>query len=215
MSLNLIISVILLGIALSADAFSVAVTDGLIYVDINKKRSIFIAAMFGIFQALMPLLGYWAVEGISVLVGSAAGEKAGQIMATIVTWVSFALLLFIGLKMLIESIKEVKKPDEEKTPKKFSYKEVLIMAVATAIDALASGVALHDENFIPSSISWQIFPSVTIIMCCTFVISLIGVFLGKQIVKLFKGKPEISGIIGGIILVLLGTWVVLSHYIGL
>ena len=208
---KIFIEVILLGVALSMDAFSVALTDGLTYSDINKKKSFFIAGVFGFMQALMPLIGFWLVELVEVIVGETAGASAGKIMALIVTWTAFALLLFIGGKMLIESIIELKKPQEEKQPKKFSYKEVILYGFATAIDALAAGVALHADL----STTTTIWVHVSIVLVLTFSISLLGLFLGKQIIKLLKGRYEISGIIGGIILILLAVWVVLSHYVGI
>ena len=211
MSFEILIQIILLGIGLSADAFSVALTDGLTYSDIDKKKSFFIAFVFGFMQALMPLIGFWLVEVVEIIAGDIAGESAGQVMATIVSWVAFGLLLFIGTKMLIESILEMKKPAEEKEPKKFSIKEVLLYGIATAIDALAAGVAMHTGLSTTSTV-WL---HVSIILVLTFSISLVGLFLGKQIMKLLKGKYEISGIIGGIILILLAVWVIVSHYTGL
>lgn len=208
MSVEIILLVIYLGIALAMDAFAVSITDGLIYQDINKKKALFIATTFGVMQALMPLIGYWLVEGIEIAVGN---NKYANLMALIVTWLAFALLIFIGLKMLLEGIKELRKPLEEKKAKLFSYKEVLIMGVATAIDALASGVALHSNM----SNNVTIWLHVSIILVITFVLSFIGVILGKQIVKLFKGKYEVTQIIGGCILLTLAIWVVLSHYLGI
>ncbi len=199
------------------DAFAVSVTDGLIYVDINKKKSFFIAGTFGVMQALMPLIGYWVIEITTTLIGDAGGEQVGKVLSEIVTWAAFGLLLFIGGKMLIEALLSIKKPVEEKEPKKFSYKEVLLMGVATAIDALATGVAFnnHDVNGNSLSNNGTIWLHVTIIMCCTFIISLVGVLLANKIQKVFKGKYEITGIIGGSILILLGIWIVLSHYFNL
>ena len=210
MSLEIIIQIVLLGIALSMDAFAVSVTDGLIYQDINKKKALFIALVFGVMQGLMPLIGYWLVELVEVLV-SGAGEEAGKFMATTVTWTAFALLLFLGGKMIFESVQSLRKPEEEKQPKLFSIKEVLFFGIATSIDALATGVALHSGL----SNNVTVFIHISIIICITFVISLLGVLLGKQIVKLFKGKTEITSIIGGCILILLAVWIVLSHYFGL
>ena len=210
MTLEIIVQILLLGIALSMDAFAVSITDGLIYQDINKKKALFIALVFGIMQGLMPLIGYWLVELVEVLV-SGAGADAGKIMATIVTWTAFGLLIFLGAKMIFEAIKDLKKPEEEKESKLFSVKEVLIFGVATSIDALATGVALHSGL----SNNVTVFLHASIIICITFAISLVGVLLGKQIVKLFKGKTEITSIIGGCILILLAVWIVLSHYFGL
>ena len=213
MTWKILLEVILLGIALSMDAFSVALTDGLTYSDINKPKSFFIAGVFGFMQALMPLIGFWLVELVEVIVGETAGESAGNIMALIVWWLAFTLLLIVGGKMLIESILELKKPQEEKQPKKFSIKEVIMFGFATSIDALAAGVALHADSS-KEEIMW-IWLHVSIILVLTFSISLVGLFLGKQINKLLKGKYEISGIIGGCILILLAVWVIISHYTGL
>ena len=211
MTFEILIQIILLGIGLSMDAFSVALTDGLTYSDINKRKSFFIAFVFGFMQALMPLIGFWLVEVIEIMAGANAGGKAGNIAATVVTWCAFGLLLFIGGKMLIESIIELRKPSEDKEPKKFSYKEVIIYGFATAIDALAAGVAMHADLSTTSTV-WL---HVSIILVLTFSISLVGLFLGKQIMKLLRGKYEISGIIGGVILILLAVWVVVSHYMGI
>ena len=86
------------------DAFAVSVTDGLIYQDINKKKALFIAMVFGVMQGLMPLIGYWLVELVEFIVSEGAGASAGNFMAMVVTWTAFTLLLFIGGKMIIEGI---------------------------------------------------------------------------------------------------------------
>ena len=211
MTFEILIQIILLGIGLSADAFSVALTDGLTYTDINKKKSFFIAGVFGFLQALMPLIGFWLVEIVEIIAGDIAGEQAGIIAGKIVVWLAFVLLLIVGGKMLIESIIDLKKPQEEKKEKFFSYKEVFIYSILTAIDALAAGVTMHTGLSTTSTV-WL---HVSIIFASTFGISLIGLFLGKQVMKLLKGRYEISGIIGGIILILLAVWVILSHYLGI
>jgi len=201
-----ILEIILLGIALSMDAFAVSITCGLTVSDLNKKKSLFIAGTFGVMQALMPLIGYWIVEAITTIVDASAGERVGQIASTVVSYIAFALLIFLGIKMILEAVKSYKQPEEEKEIKKFSYKEILYYGVATSIDALGSGVALHAGLSTNTSIWWH----VCIIMACTFTISMIGIILAKQVSKLLKGKYEISGIIGGIILVLLGIWIHIS-----
>lgn len=211
MTWEIIANIILFGIALAMDAFAVSITDGLIYKDIDKKKIFFIASTFGIMQGLMPLVGYFAVEIVSLIVGSSGSTEAIKIFGIVITWVSFGLLLFIGVKMLIEGIVEIRKPIEEKKDKLFSIKEVLIMGVATAIDAMAVGVSLHAGL----SNNATIWLHVSIICVITFAISLVGLFLGKQILKLLKGKTEITVIIGGCILILLAVWVVVSHYTGL
>ena len=208
MTFEIIIQIVLLGIALSMDAFAVSVTDGLIYQDINKKKALFIALVFGVMQGLMPLIGYWLVELVEFIVSEGAGASAGNLMATMVTWTAFALLLFIGGKMIFEGIQSLRKPEEERKARLFSFKEVLFFGIATSIDALGSGVALHSGL----SNNVTIFVHVSIIICITFVISFIGVILGGKIEKLFKGKVEITSIIGGCILLLLAVWIVLSTF---
>ena len=211
MTVEIIIQILLLAIALSMDAFAVSITDGLIYQDMNKKKAFFIALTFGIMQGLMPLIGYWLVELVEFLVNEGSAGQAGNIMSQVVVWTAFTLLMFIGIKMIIEGIKELKKPLEEKKTKLFSYKEVLLFGIATSIDALGSGVALHSGL----SNNVTIFIHISIIVVTTFIISLLGVLLGNKIEKLFKGKTEITSIIGGCILLVLAIWIVLSHYLGI
>ena len=211
MTVEIIIQILLLAIALSMDAFAVSITDGLIYQDMNKKKALFIALTFGIMQGLMPLIGYWLVELVEFLVNEGSAGSAGEFMSQVVVWTAFALLMFIGIKMIIEGIKELKKPLEEKKTKLFSYKEVLLFGIATSIDALGSGVALHSGL----SNNVTIFIHISIIVVTTFIISLLGVLLGNKIEKLFKGKTEITSIIGGCILIILAIWIVLSHYLGI
>ena len=210
MSIQIIIQIVLLGIALSMDAFAVSITDGLIYQDINKKKALFIALVFGVMQGLMPLIGYWLVELVEFIVNEGAGASAGNFMATVVTWTAFVLLMFIGGKMIFEGIASLRKPVEEKKTRLFNIKEILFFGIATSIDALGSGVALHSGL----SDNVTIFIHVSIIIGITFIISFIGVVLGGKIEKLFKGKTEITSIIGGCILILLAIWIALSHYIG-
>lgn len=211
MSIEIIIQILLLAIALSMDAFAVSITDGLIYQDINKKKALFIALTFGVMQGLMPLIGYWLVELVEFLVNEGSAGSASKIMSLIVVWTAFALLLFLGTKMLIEGILALKKKEEDKPVRLFSYKEVLFFGLATSIDALGSGVALHSGL----SNNVTIFIHISIITVITFVISLLGVLLGQKIEKLLKGKVEITSIIGGCILLILSIWIVLSHYLGI
>ena len=211
MTVEIIIQILLLGIALSMDAFAVSITDGLIYQDINKKKALFIALTFGVMQGLMPLIGYWLVELVEFLVNEGSAGSASKIMSLIVVWTAFGLLLFLGTKMLVEGILALKKKEEDKPVRLFSYKEVLFFGLATSIDALGSGVALHSGL----SNNITIFIHISIIVVITFIISLLGVLLGHKIEKLLKGKVEITSIIGGCILLILAVWIVLSHYLGI
>ncbi|MCQ2796149.1 MAG: manganese efflux pump MntP family protein [Bacilli bacterium] len=211
MTTAIILQVLLFGIALSMDAFAVAITDGLIYKDINKKKAIFIAIVFGLMQALMPLIGYWIIAAIELAIGELAGKHAIEITCEVVVWIAFVLLVLIGSKMGYEGIKGVKHPEQRK-PKLFSVKEVLLYGVITSIDALAVGFSLHAGNISTDSTIWL---HVSIILVCTFVISLLGVLLGNFFNRLLKGKYEIASIIGGVILIALAIWVVTSHYLGI
>jgi len=208
MSGDIILKVILFGIALSMDAFAISVTDSLVYKDINKKKIFFIAGVFGLMQAIMPLIGYWLVEGVTNIVGAASGAKAGEIMSRTVSWIAFALLILVGGKMLIEGIKETRHPNEAKANKSFTVKEVLLYGVLTSIDALAVGVSFHAKI----STNTTIWLHVSIILGCTFIISLIGLLLGKGINKLLKGKYSVSCILGGLILIALAISVLVSIF---
>ena len=210
MTLEIIIQIVLFGVALAMDAFAVSVTDGLVYRDINKKKALFIAADFGIMQAVMPLIGFFIIELIGFFVGEEGSAQAQTIMSAVVAWTSFGLLVFIGGKMLSEGIRGLKREEEEE-PKNFSYKEVLVMGVATAIDAMAVGVSLHADI----STVTTIWLHAAIIMTITFILSLVGTMLGGAVVKLFRGKLEVTSVIGGVILILLAVWVILSHYLGI
>jgi putative Mn2+ efflux pump MntP len=160
----------------------------------------------------MPLTSYWLIEGIGQMVGVEKSADVGNILSLVVTWLAFALLLFIGSKMILEGSKRLKQPEEEKVEKVFSYKELFVFGVATAIDALAVGISLHSGTLSNNTTIWL---HVSIIMVITFALSLIGVVLGSSIVKLFKGKQDLTSIIGGVILLLLAVWVVVAHYVGI
>lgn len=212
MTALIILEVVILGIALSVDAFVASVTSGITYSDLNKKRIFFIAGLFGLMQAVMPLIGYWLVEGIEIIVEESAKQaQASLIMEKVVSWTAFGLLIFIGGKMIIDAIIDLRKPVEERKTKKFSYKEIIYLSIATSIDALGSGVALHSGL----STNLTVWLHVSIILCITFLLSFIGVLLGHQIEKLFKGKYQIAEIISGVILIGLAVWIILSHYLGI
>ena len=217
MSFQIILEVILLGIALSMDAFAVSIVTSLNTTDLNKKRTFFTAGMFGFFQGFMPLISFLLLEIVDYAVHSSNSKQAIEIFSTIISWCAFAALLFLGVKMLIEAIKSLKAEGEELSHNQFSYGKIFKFAIATSIDALAAGIALHNEdaNGVATSTMSTIFLHVGIIMVITFLLSLVGLFLGKKIIQLLKGRYEIASIIGGIILIALSIWVILSHYIGI
>ena len=185
------IELILTSLSLGTDAFCVSVADGLAYKDITKKKLLIIPIVFALLQGLMPVIGYFL------------GLSFYDIIKNFDHWIAFGLLLFIGGKMLIEGIIALIKK-EQSEEKKFSFKQVIVQGIATSIDALAVGVAL---------LTSQIFIAINALFICviTFIMCLGGILLGKQIIKLFKGKIEIATIIGGIVLILIGVKIILEH----
>jgi len=208
MDFRIIVEVILLGIALSMDAFAVSVTDGLIYTNLNKRKAATIAGTFALMQALMPLIGYWIIELVIFFIGEQRGADIANIISLTLTWTAFGLLLLIGGKMIIESIISMRKEEKEESGKLFSYKEVFVMGIATSIDAFATGFALHAGI----SNNLTVWLHVSLILLITLVICLIGIVLARQIHKLLKGRHEIANLIGGVILIALAIWIVLSFY---
>ena len=190
-----VLVLILISLSLATDAFTVSIIDGLTLKP-SKGKGIFIALTFGVFQAVMPLIGY--LIGTLFLSYIEAYDH----------WVSFALLAIIGGKMIIDAIKEMRenKEGEELEEKTFSYKKVLIQGIATAIDALAIGLTIET-----AIVGLPVYLDIITIGLITYICCLLGVFLGNSISKLFKGKLEIAEIIGGIVLILLGLKIVLNH----
>ncbi len=193
------VTLLLIALSLSLDAFSVSIIDGLTINDLNKKRMLFICLTFGVFQALMPLIGH--LVGLTFI----------QYIEDYDHWLSLILLAFVGLKMVYDGVKEIiekrkKNDSEEETSKSFSYKLILIQGIATAIDALAIGLTL-ETSIAPANVYLGIF----IIGVVTFLMCLVGIFLGSKISKLLKGHIEIAQIIGGVILVLIGIKIILNH----
>ena len=178
----------LIAIGLSADAFSVSVCKGLNMRKLNLKHAYLIALFFGVFQAVMPLIGDLLGTGFSEYI-----EKFDH-------WIAFALLAFIGGKMVIEAIREKDGGPEEKTDA-LSTGELTVLAVATSIDALAVGITF-------AFLKVNILPSVLLIGVTTFALSLGGVLLGNRFGAKYKTKAEVAG---GVILVLIGLKILLEH----
>lgn len=184
----------LLGVALAMDCLALSITDGLVYKGIKVWQSFFIAFVYALLQGLFPLAGYFLGE---------------TFIDKISPWhllISFLLLALIGGKMAYDGIKGMVKPEEKKEGK-FSIPSVLLQGVADSIDAFAVGitvkVAICPEN--PTSVGFDIVLWVILIIAlCTFVISLLGVFLGKGINRLLKGRYEIANLLGGIVLIGIG-----------
>lgn len=184
------IELFLLGIGLAMDAFAVSVCKGLGMRRLNKKQTLIIGLYFGEFQALMPLIG-WLL-----------GSQFQKYITSIDHWIAFILLSFIGGKMMIEAIREW---NEEETvdvmDAPLDHKNMLVLAVATSIDALAVGITF-------AFLDTPIIEAITIIGITTMVISIIGVVVGNFFGSRYKSKAEF---IGGLILVLLGLKILLEH----
>ena len=175
------LSILLIGISLSMDAFAVSVTNGLTLKPFRVRYALWMGLWFGGFQFLMPLLGF--------LLGSAVSHyimKFGP-------YISFALLAFIGGKMLLDSLRA--SGEEEAGMQTLSHRALLAAAVATSIDALAVGVSFAFMEGI------RLLPSCLLIGCTTFVISFGGAMLGSRIPGL-SGKK--AGIVGGLVLIGIG-----------
>ena len=176
----------LIGIGLSMDAFAVSICKGLSMQKIDKKYTLCIGLFFGGFQALMPLTGY--------LLGS---QFSGYI-ERFDHWIAFVLLALIGFHMIKESRAE---EEEEKPYAGVNFKELLILAVATSIDALAVGVTF-------AFLQVNIVSAITIIGCTTFVISIAGVYVGNVFGSRYKSRAEFTV---GVILILIGLKILLEH----
>lgn len=178
------LTVSLIAISLSMDAFSVAVTNGLSMKKFELNKALLIALFYGFFQFLMPVTGFFA-----------AGIFKGYIEA-VDHWVAFILLALIGAKMISESFEK-----KEEIKEDLSIKGLLMQAIATSIDALAVGV-----GFVALKI--PVFKASFMIGVVTFLLSFIGVITGKKAGDIFKGKAEI---LGGIILIIIGTKILIEH----
>lgn len=179
------ISLLLLAIGLSMDAFAVAVCKGLATRELRWKHLLITGLWFGGFQALMPTLGYFL------------GSLFEQYITAVDHWVAFILLGLIGVNMIRES----RSSEEEEVDASFAFKPMLLMAIATSIDALAAGIPLP-------SLDVNIVMAAGFIGACTFILSAIGVKVGNLFGARFKSAAEL---VGGVILVLLGVQILLEH----
>ncbi len=182
----------LTAVGLAMDAFAVAICKGLSVQKAKISHMTITGLYFGIFQAAMPLIGYFV------------GKQFKQYVEAFDHWIAFVLLGLIGANMIREALS--KDDDKENCCKNndssFSFKAMLPMAIATSIDALAVGVTYA---FLPDV---QIVPAVAFIGIITFALSFIGVKIGNIFGTKFKSKAELAG---GIILILIGIKILLEH----
>ena len=183
-------TLLLMGVGLSMDAFAVSICKGLSMRKVNKKQCHVIGLFFGGFQALMPFIG-WVL-----------GSQFEQYITSIDHWIAFILLGFIGGKMVVEAIREKDEAVEVgKMDPPLDLKEMFILAIATSIDALAVGITF-------AFLQVPIVEAVSIIGITTFVISVIGVYVGNFFGNRYKKKAELAGCI---ILILIGFKILLEH----
>ena len=178
---------ILLSVGLAMDAFSVAVCKGLSMKKLNVKGGVITALFFGVFQGLMPVIGYFL------------GSRFEKIISSCSHWISFGLLAFIGGKMIWEAVKGGDENDDGKEYR-LDLKELFILAIATSIDALAVGIVFAAEKT-------NLLFSVSMIGVITFALSLAGIFIGHKFGSRYERKAEFAG---GTILVLIGVKLLLE-----
>lgn len=181
-----LLELFILAVGLSMDAFAVSICEGLSAKKLGKKHYLIVGAWFGGFQALMPTIGYFL------------GSTFEQYITSIDHWVAFVLLALIGGNMVRESRE---KETAEEADASFSFKSMLLLAIATSIDALAVGITF-------AFLQVRLLGAVLLIGCTTFLISLAGVRLGSRFGEKSRAKAER---IGGSILILLGTKILLEH----
>lgn len=181
-----IIELFLIAVGLSMDAFAVSVCKGLAMKKCAWTKAGIVGLYFGVFQAGMPLLGY------------VLGVQFSHVITSIDHWIAFVLLGIIGLNMIRESREEEEACEEEDS---LQVKEMLVLAVATSIDALAVGITF-------AFLQVEIVPAVAFIGVTTFLLSAGGVKIGNVFGVKYKSKAELAG---GLILILMGTKILLEH----
>lgn len=179
---------LIIAAGLSMDAFAVSVCKGLSVQKVKPKHYLIVAAYFGGFQALMPLLGYLL------------GVRFEAMVANVDHWIAFVLLGLIGANMVRES-----RAGEEKLDDSFTVSTMLILAVATSIDALAIGVTF-------AFLGVNIVEAIILIGITTGIISGVGLKIGNVFGSRYKSKAEMAG---GIVLILMGIKILVQHLLGL
>ena len=181
-----IIEIALIGVGLAMDAFAVSICKGLAMRRMNYKKAIIIAAFFGVFQALMPALGY--------VLGTTFANK----IAAIDHWIAFILLALIGANMIKEALSS---DDDECQDDSLRLGDLIMLSIATSIDALAVGITFAFFNV-------SLLLSVSMIGIITFIICVIGVKVGNVFGEKYKSKAELAG---GLILIVMGAKILIGH----
>lgn len=184
----LIIQAVILGVTLAMDALSISVSKALAAQKVKISNAMKLAIVFGVFQAIMPLIGYLV------------GNSFYSVIKDYFNFISFAILSFIGGKMIYEHFKD----DETSHCGIITIRELMILGIATSIDALAAGFVFSGNAFISVIISCLVIGLITFIIC------LAGYIGGSKIGSIIGDKGEI---IGGIVLILLGIKFLLEYFI--
>jgi len=184
-----IITIIILSFALAMDAFAVSVTNGMCFKKLKRKEVFAAALTFGLFQAIMPIIGY------------AFGNAFYDTISFLDHWIALFLLGAIGINMIMAGLKSYRNPNDVCRIEFFTLKLLLAQGIATSIDALAVGIsfAVTKTNIIFAAICIGII---------TFFCSLFGTFLGKKFHSLLKEKAEIFG---GCVLLIIGLKIFIEH----
>ena len=179
------LEILLISIGLAMDAFAVSICKGLSMKTMNWKKAIVVGAYFGTFQALMPVIGYFLGVGFESLV------------TKIDHWIAFVLLVLIGISMLKEAFSK----NSEQHDDSIGFRTMVILAIATSIDALAVGItfAFLQVNMILADI---------MIGIVTFIICVLGVKIGNKFGDKYERKAEV---VGGLILIFMGIKILLEH----
>lgn len=192
MDLMFFVNSALFGVGLSMDAFSVSVANGLHDNCMKKAKGFLIAGIFATFQALMPIVGWVCVHYL---------VEVFTELQKFIPYIALVLLLFIGIKMIVDGARE---KEGDRCPKQLTLLALLVQAIATSIDALSVGLTMASYDWISALVS------ALIIAIVTFVICLLGVYIGKK----FGAKFKWSGILGGVILILIGIEIFLTGILG-
>lgn len=179
-------TILFIAVGLAMDAFAVSIVSGSIYKDLHVKHVLRMALFFGGFQAVMPVIGFWAGLGLK------------DYICACDHWIAFVLLSFVGGKMVYEAF-QIESAEKNRDPANLLV--LLVLSVATSIDALAVGITL-------SLLTASIAVAVTIIGAVTFGLSYAGVYIGKRFGHFFESRIEVAG---GLILIAIGVKILVEH----
>ena len=180
---------IMLGVGLAMDAFSVSLANGLNEPKMKRSKMLMVAGVFGIFQGIMPLIGWFCVHTIA---------EYFTIFEKMIPWIALVLLCWIGGNMIREGIKG----ESDEVEEKVGVKALFIQGVATSIDALSVGFTIAEYN------ATRALAASALIAAVTYIICFVGLAIGKKAGTKLAGK---AGIIGGIILIVIGFEILLTN----